>query len=671
MGVNSSKGFDFRLIANGIQLDLFQDETITLSNNVTGLFDIGVLPSDFTRQITIPGTKGNNSFFQHIYDISVESPYLFSTNVKVPAYFDFDGVYLSQGYIQLAKVNVYANKFIESYEITMYGSLSSFSRDLNKYFLTDLSNLSVYNHTSTYDNIVDSWDGNLFDGDIVYPFCDYGTGWTVTAGAEFFGIDDVEGGITVQDYKPAIRVKKVLDAIFEFTGYTYSSSFFDQPMFDDMYMICNNTLKYPEYEGVDMENYGQIKLGPISGSGMTDWILPYNTIESFPWYNKLSDPNNIISDVSSYNVQKSSALKGIISLNLNVSSSVNQQPKFELCYWPTGSAPDGAGSGNVALTNFDNYFTQYYNANTGGGGINIKETITTQFVTPKLAIGNFFFGLKYYSNYSPLGGLAVTVDPGGSTKSYFQITKAQQSADGRTMDIPLNMPYGERGIKLIDFIKGLQKKYSLVMYPNNLKQNEFIIETFNNWYNRGQLLDFNKYINLDEKLEVIPANNLAVNKLEFGDKLGNDYIALQFSKKNTREFGKTYYTDTQNFFSQGEFKIETTFSVTPLSYVVGTGLSGSAQDINPGPGFSFQFYFGGSSYTTAEQACSNTSSYPLSLWATTPYFPQVTTFYIDNNLTIPFNGEFTWRQGWSNYTGVYYAGNIGNTGTLNSYEICN
>ena len=65
MGVISTQGFQFRLLAGTPyqQLDLFADEDIKLSNNVTGIFDIGVLPSDFTRQITIPGTKVNNAFF--------------------------------------------------------------------------------------------------------------------------------------------------------------------------------------------------------------------------------------------------------------------------------------------------------------------------------------------------------------------------------------------------------------------------------------------------------------------------------------------------------------------------------------------------------------------------------------------------------------------------------
>jgi hypothetical protein len=172
MSIISTQAFTFRLIADGTQLDIFSDEDITLSNNVTGLFDLGVLPSDFTRQITLPGTKVNNAFFEHVYDISIDNPFLFATNIKVPAYFDFDSIYLSQGYLQLNKVNLIANKFIESYEVTIYGTLSSFGRDINRNYLTDLSSLAKYNHTASYDNITSSWSGSLFNGVIVYHLAD-------------------------------------------------------------------------------------------------------------------------------------------------------------------------------------------------------------------------------------------------------------------------------------------------------------------------------------------------------------------------------------------------------------------------------------------------------------------------------------------------------------------
>jgi hypothetical protein len=121
----------------------------------------------------------------------------------------------------------------------------------------------------------------------------------------------------------------------------------------------------------------------------------------------------------------------------------------------------------------------------------------------------------------------------------------------------------------------VQKKYNLVIYPDKTQQKRFIVETFNDWYSKGETKDFNKYINLDEKIEVIPANNLAVNQLNFGDTLDGDYISQQFQKANNREYGKTYYTDTQNFFSQGEFNVQTGFASSPLTYLNATGDSGS------------------------------------------------------------------------------------------------
>jgi len=569
MGIISQQAFTFRLVANGTQLDIFEDEDIKLSNNVTGLFDIGQLPSDFTRQITLPGTKVNNAFFEHVYDISIENPFLFASNIKVPAYFDFDSIYLSNGYIQLNKVNVRANKFIESYEVTIYGTLSSFGRDINRNFLTDLTSLAKYNHTSSYDNIKLSWTGGLFNGDIVYPWADYGTGWQYTSGDDFFGVDDASGGLTVQDYKPAIRIKPVLDAIFEEAGYTYSSSFMAQSFIDDVYMICNNQLKYPVYSGVDLETFGVIKLGAISGSGMTDLNIPNNSWTTLPWFNELEDRGGFVNN-GAYTVTKQSNLTGIVNLNFNVSCSVNNLPgQINLRLIETGSATT---AGTNTLVTLNQFLGQTAVSRTGG--LNQTFELSAPVVFNSVPVGTYYFQIwmqEYFVTTDP----KVTLDPGATTKSFIQIKKVNQAADGRVLDIPSNMPYGTTGIKQIDFILGLQKKFNLVIYPNNTNQSEFIIETFNEWYTRGQVKDFNQYINLDDKLEFIPANNLAVNKLNFGDTLDTDYISQQFSKAANREYGKQYFVDNQNFFSQGEFEVKTTFASNPLIKIAGTGLSGS------------------------------------------------------------------------------------------------
>ena len=576
MGVNSSKGFNFRLMASGsegfVQLDTFSDEEILVSNNVTGLFDLGVLPSDFTRQITIPGTKVNNSFFQHVYDIAIENPYLFSTNVKVPAYFDFDGIYISQGYLQLNQVNVYANKYVESYEVSIYGGLSSFGRDINRNYLTDLtSSLAQYNHTASYENISASWGGNLLNGDIVYPLIEYGQRIQYTPEEDLFGIDSPSGSLCVQDFKPAIRVKKVWDAIFQEYGYTYSSSFWEQPFLDNVYMVCNNALRYPIIDGINLETYGLFRISPLSGSA-TDVLLTPGNDRQIEFYNIQANPGGNLAPNLEYTLDFPTQIRGLLNLNFEVSSSSagNGIPQFSMVIKNVSNT----FSASIDLVNYNNFMNdvQIYNNNQTRTE---KFTLLTEWNSPLLPTDNYEFYLRYVVQGT--NNFAVIVNPDSSVTSYLEVTKVNQGGDGQVMNIAKNMPFGTSGIKLIDFITSLQKKYNLVIYPNQTKNREFIVETFNNWYNKGEVRDFNKYINLNEKISAIPANNLAVNQLNFGDTLDGDYVSQQFSKAANREYGKSYYVDTENFFSQGKFEVKSGFASTPLVYLAGTGTSGSAQ----------------------------------------------------------------------------------------------
>ena len=606
MAIRSTQGFQTKLIADNIILDLFQDEEIKISNNITNLFDIGSIPAAFSRTIMLPGTKKNNAFFEHVYDISITNPYLFSTNTKVSAYLDFDGIYLVSGYLQLNKVTVYENKFIDSYEISLYGIVSSFSRDINKLTLNDLSTLQQFNHTASYNNITASWSGNLFSGSIVYPLADYGSGYQFTQGnLNLFGMDDQDGALCVQNFKPAIRVKEVWDAVFDTTGYTYSSSFMNSAFLDDVYMVCNNSLKYPEFSGIDLETYGKIKIGAISGSGMTDKVLPSGSWTTLTWYNELSDPQNFYQN-GAYRVDKMTNLKGALNININVSCSVNNMPgtltangTWQIRMLETGSSTPYS---TRAISSYINFFDQLQNSRQGG--INTTYELASEFKLDSIPAGNYYFQIRQSPNFATGSLPLVTLDPQSTTKSFLEIREVKQAADGRVMDIPSNMPFGTTGIKLVDFIKGIQKKFNLVIYPDKGNNNNMIVETFNNWYQKGQIKDFNKYLNLNKAIDVVPANNLAVNKLNFGDTLDTDYISQQFGKAANREYGKQYFVDNQNYFSQGEFEVKTTFASDPLVRIAGTGLSGSVSGIT-GP---ITQYSAGTWYFTSAGALSACSS---------------------------------------------------------------
>jgi hypothetical protein len=228
----------------------------------------------------------------------------------------------------------------------------------------------------------------------------------------------------------------------------------------------------------------------------------------------------------------------------------------------------------VPLTIINNYLLdiQKYNA---GSTKQQKFTLTQQFNTGVIPTGQHRFNL-YWQGVPSSAQLQVVLNPSNSVASYLSVTKVNQGGDGLVMNIAENMPYGTAGIKLIDFVTSLQKKFNLVIYPNKTKPREFIVETFNDWYKRGEIKDFNRYINLDKPIAVTPANNLAVNKLNFGDTLDGDYVSQQFAKGANREFGKSYYIDTDNFFSQGTFEVKTGMASSPLVYLTGTGTSGSS-----------------------------------------------------------------------------------------------
>lgn len=605
MAITSGRDKVFKLIARGVELDLFQDETIYLSNNVTGLFDIGKLPSDFTRQLTIPGTKKNNAFFQHVYDISVDNPFLFKTNEKVIAQFDLDGFYVSQGYLQLEKVNLKENKYIESYEVSLYGLLSSFKKDLQNLTLNEVTELERYNHefntyaiSSSFDGysytgapydptnvtygdkaFTSSFDGHSLGGEIVYMLTDSGKqhAYKSALPQNKFPIDpdSLDGGLFSQDFKPAIRLDLVFDSIFDQLGYTYESTFLSESKFDNCYILCDRGLRYPIIDGVDLNTFGQVEVGPASGSSVPKTFVN-NVSQSLGFTTVYYDPSfSIINAAGDYEAffgesnRIASDAFGEIKLVFQVTGSNTAYPEFTLHTTYT----NGNGQINTPLDYINKVVRQDFKNSSGD-----KEyDLTQEFSTTIYSGSAYEWELSFQTRGT--GTIDVILGPDANQESRLKINTLPTMGDTRPIDIPSNMPYGTSGITCLDFIASIQKKFNLQIYPSKTKPRNFIIETFNNWYKQGEVRNFDKYMDLNRTISVTPANNLGVREVEFGDTLDVDYLAQNFNKENNREYGKSYFRDTQNFFSEGKLEVKSGFSSSPLRYVAGSGVTGSASII--------------------------------------------------------------------------------------------
>lgn len=626
------KNYRTELFANGQRLDLFDDEVVKVSNNTTGLFDIDKLPSDFTRSITLPASKINNAFFQHYYDIDVTAPFFFVQNQKVNCYLDISGYLLVQGYLRLNKVNVTNNR-VDSYDVTLFGSISNLGRDLQTNTLNDISGLSVYNHTASYDNISTSWDGNLFGGDIVYPLIDYGKGYQYSAATPDggFGIDDEQKSLYVKDFKPAIRVKKVVDKIFEEFGYTYSSSFFEKPMWDDIYMVCNYGGQYPIFDNRNIETYGTVQIRPTSGS-TTDTVLTSN-YQQLVWDTIESDPSFVMKSGSVYDKPINGPINGKLRLNLHITGSGTGDlgyPKLDFAL----ASPTWPGNSNAYTPiNVDviNKFLQETYSQLDKVG---EKTYTVEQEWYNINVTNGEKRLIMKStNTGGTGNFTVTVGKDGNTQSYWSVEEIGNAADYLVMNIPQNMPYGENGISCLDFIKGLQKKYNLVISPSKTKPNHFEIETFNEWYKTGKIIDITDFVDESKPISVIPANTLAVNELVFSDKEGKDFLSKDFVDANNRTYGKSFYKDEQNQFSSGKLDVVTEFSASPLRYINGSGDSGTP----PTPPTVYTFYI--IRNTSVTQLCDGFGTFQQ-VYSNLPDITFNTILYNDSLLTQPFTG---WR----------------------------
>ena len=575
MGVVSTQGYRGKLVdkLTGTILDQYSDEDIKVSTNILDLFDLGEIPGTFTQQITLPGTKKNNAYFEQYYDISVWEPDVFNTNQVNEAYLDFDGFYLVNGFIQLNKVNVIQNKFIDSYEITLFGIISNFSIDTRTSFLTDISSLSAFNHTASYAAITSSWGRGLFNGDIVYPMAEYGQKAYYSV-IDFDGIDDNQNALVIRDYKPSIRIKKVWDAIFNQFGYTYTGSFWNEPFLNDVYLICNNNLQAPVYQP-DIETFGEGKVSNVSGS--TPISLTAAVSSSFD-FNQLVYSNNnklqLTGSYTKYTVDQRTTLDMTLDLAFKVTHTGGAGSGMPAWYLTWVNDATGVVQDTQTLAGpINTYITTIRDSRT----TTVTETFNLKnvpVISATLPAGTY----RIYIVYQVYGtaNFSVQLNPDASNLCQLSINRVRQAGDQQVIDIPSNMPAGTSGIKVIDFIRSVQKKFNLIIYPSKINPNQFIVETFNNWYKEGTIVNFNQYINLDNPISYTPANQLAYKQVRFSDADDTDYIETLFKRTNNRVYGESNFYDSGSFFSQGKLDVVSDVIASgPLGLVPGSGYSGS------------------------------------------------------------------------------------------------
>jgi hypothetical protein len=225
------------ILLENSRLDIYEDIGLELNLAIDDIKDFSSRNTTYSKTITVPGNANNNKIFGHIYSLTSannygvvnDSPsvgYNFDPTKQTNAKIFVNKIQVFKGVLRLLEIKI-DNGTIE-YECAVFGELGGFASAIANKTLEDeeFSNyFGQYNQTWTETNIANSW--NASGTGIVFPLVDYGNCKN--------GTKDYH----MNAFRPAFFVHELMDKIIDYSGYTYSSDFFNTSFFRSL-IIPNN-----------------------------------------------------------------------------------------------------------------------------------------------------------------------------------------------------------------------------------------------------------------------------------------------------------------------------------------------------------------------------------------------------------------------------------------------
>ena len=227
------------------ELDLYEEQPLKLTLSIEDIKDIPTVNSAFSKEFRIPATQNNSRVFKWWYEVNTVD---FDITQRVVAELYVDGEFYKSGHIRINAAFVNEQTSNIDLGVIFFGETRDFASRIGEITIDQLD-LTRLNHELTLQNVQDSWAGTLKNGDIRYALAvrgyDYDDTGNVIQNSEIAEQQEHSGNasfqkpghpLNIDQLTPTIRVKAIIDAIFEQTGYTYSSdSIFNDAYFADLY----------------------------------------------------------------------------------------------------------------------------------------------------------------------------------------------------------------------------------------------------------------------------------------------------------------------------------------------------------------------------------------------------------------------------------------------------
>ena len=448
--------------------DLFEDESITITDTLLNLKDIGKVFTPFSQQFNLPASKTNNKLFRHYENQNVLNS--FDARFKHDAVIKLNGIDYKKGKIQFKSVTLKDNK-AHAYKVVFFGDAVVLKEIVGDTTLQGLIYDNAYNFTYNQTNIENFFTADLAtltstygSDDIIVPNIHHSKNMRYST-ADGYEDSITDTGLVYTDLKPAIKLKAIIEAIertypeLSFTGFFKTSMFFNFYMWmhknegyvtnanpDGALNISVNRFRHQDDED---PTYTYNATGSTIGDVRTLYLLPYSSIGFFNRY--FAKVTISTTTPESYTVRVKNGATGQLyneQLYTNQTGTVNLQTEFR-----NHNSPFGGYQNDVELLDLIIE-------------VESNNTITmTQSLEVRLETNNVE---QWKANYTPTNQDVLN-----------------------TFEISRQMPE----MKVMDFLSGLFKMFNLLVYKDgdNIK-----VELAKLYYQNEDAYDITKYVDMEK-----------------------------------------------------------------------------------------------------------------------------------------------------------------------------
>ena len=550
------------------RVDLFKDETVSLTQTIQNVKDIAKVFTEFTQTFAVPASKENNIIFQHYYNFDID--FGFDARNKADARLELNDLPFKNGKIKLNSVDL-KNNVAHTYHITFFGNTVNLKDVLGDDLLSSLGALDDNSQVYDYANIRDTIQGfPTGNNNIIVPLIThtnrliYNSGSHTTFDPEattnnifpHTGTQN-QNGVDWKQFKYALRIQTIISAIE--TKYTiangygsdivFSDDFFNDTTneeFDDLFLWLHRKKGNVETPSFGDASWTRVtELGTETTTGDYDVMTPIANVSNGEF-----TINSSFGDYGAYD----------FDLLFNPTAGTSLLP-YDVRITETNTGSVTIENGIVGLYSF------YQNQDLDDGTYTI-DIRSEQLVS--FAAG----GIKWTADVEERDDEQQTLNGAVSFSNAATFSTSAVFEFNITQQIPK--------IKIIDFLSGMFKMFNLTAFVNDL--GIVVVRTLDSYYAQStEVYNIDKYLDTTKsKVNVA----LPFKEINFSYKGLGTLLAKQFEQIFNSGWGSiSYKLDNRIYDAPTEsYKVELPFEHMQYERLY---------DINPsGTGASTTFQYG-------------------------------------------------------------------------------